>query len=242
MPMTAAHPMAVLPLRRLKLDWTCLVIGSMAPDFEYFFRVKLASNISHTLHGLVYFCLPVTLLSALLWHRVMKDPFVRVVPARLGRRLAVFAARPWMPTWNAEAIMLMTVSALIGAATHLFWDGFTHADAWGPQHIAWLRTMVPMPVVGEMLLHRVLQHTSTLIGLVVLGIVATRTLRRVVPVDLPPTPLRTRLVWIACIAVVGAATFFRIHHAHELDPGSIIVAIIDAGIGGAILASLFTRD
>ena len=32
MPMTAAHPLAVLPLRRWRLDTTCLVIGSMAPD------------------------------------------------------------------------------------------------------------------------------------------------------------------------------------------------------------------
>jgi len=36
MPFTAAHPLAVLPLvrrhRRLGLDPTCLVIGSMAPD------------------------------------------------------------------------------------------------------------------------------------------------------------------------------------------------------------------
>ena len=37
MPFTAAHPMAVLPLwparRRLHLDATCLVTGSIAPDF-----------------------------------------------------------------------------------------------------------------------------------------------------------------------------------------------------------------
>lgn len=241
MPMTAAHPMAVLPLRRTNLDWTCLVIGSLAPDFEYFFRVKLASNVSHTLAGLVYFCLPVTLVSAFLFHRVIKDPFVRVVPAWVGCRLAVFAARPWMPRLTAEAIMRMTVAALIGALTHLCWDGFTHADAWGPQHIAWLRTIVHVPVVGHMLLHRVLQHTSTLVGLVVLAIVATRTLRRVDPIALPPTPLRTRIVWAVCIALVGALACLRIVHTHELDPGSIIVAIIDAGLGGGLLASLFTR-
>lgn len=235
--MTAAHPMAVLPLRRMNLDWTCLVIGSMAPDFEYFFRVKLGSTISHTLPGLVYFCLPVTLLAAFLFHRVMKDPFVRVVPAVLGRRLAVFAARPWVPVLTAEVLARLTLSALIGAATHLFWDGFTHADAWGPQHIAWLRTIVHMPIVGDMLLHRVLQHTSTVIGLVVLAVAATRALRRVDPVVLEPTPLRVRVMWAVCIAFVGTLTFLRIHHTHELDPGSIIVAIIDAGLGGWLLAS-----
>jgi len=242
MPMTAAHPMAVLPLRKANLDWTCLVIGSMAPDFEYFFRVKLASNISHTLAGLVIFCLPVTLASAWLFHRLMKDPFIRVMPARLGGRLAAFDRRPWMPTWSPQAIMLLTVSALIGTATHLVWDGFTHGDAWGPQHIAGLRTLVHVPIVGTMLLHRVLQHTSTAIGLIVLGIVAVRALRRVTPqLVLPPTKLRERLLWLPCLAIAGALCFYRIHHAHELDPGSVIVAIIDTGLGGWLLASLITR-
>ena len=37
MPFTVSHAAAVLPLQRLGLPLTALMIGSMAPDFGYFF-------------------------------------------------------------------------------------------------------------------------------------------------------------------------------------------------------------
>ena len=36
MPFTLAHAAAALPLRRFKLVWSALVIGSFAPDFWLF--------------------------------------------------------------------------------------------------------------------------------------------------------------------------------------------------------------
>src|SRR5581483_12465816 len=49
-PFTLAHPAAVLPLRRRGLVFSALVVGSMAPDFEYFFGLK--RPISHTMPGI----------------------------------------------------------------------------------------------------------------------------------------------------------------------------------------------
>ncbi|MBV8760417.1 MAG: DUF4184 family protein [Deltaproteobacteria bacterium] len=235
MPMTAAHPLAVLPLRRTSLDWTCLVIGSMSPDFEYFLRVKLASSISHTWLGLLVFCLPVTLASAWLFHRLIKRPFVHVVPAGIGARLAASADRPWQLTWGCVA------AALVGAVTHDLWDGLTHYEMWGPQHIAWLREIVHVPGLGAMVRCRVLQHGSTVIGLLALAIFTWRALARMQPQPRAPATLGMRIVWIACIAVVGVACYARIHWSHETDPGSIVVAVIDAGLFGSLLASLITR-
>ncbi len=225
--MTAAHPLAVLPLRRWRLDTTCLVIGSMSPDFEYFLRGELISTVSHTLPGLLYFCLPVTLAAAWLFHRVLKWPAVRVAPWRT--RLAVFAERPWpvQPLW------ILLLSALIGAATHYVWDGITHADGYGPRHVAVLHAQV-----GPMVLHRVLQHTSTAIGLTVLAIVIGRALARVTPVPVPAPTLRRRLAWIASIAILTAASLARVIALHLHDPGSYVVGIIDGGLGGALIASL----
>jgi hypothetical protein len=239
MPMTAAHPLAVLPLRRTRLDWTCLVIGSMSPDFLYFFQVKLASRFSHTWPGVFAFCVPVTLASAWLFHRLIKRPLVQVVPAALGSRLAPFAERPWQLSWSC------VVAALVGTLTHLFWDGFTHLDMWGPQHIAFLRHVVHLSAIkgGRGYIHvcRIIQHVSTVIGLTVLAIHAWRTLRRTVPRPVAPASLGMRLVWIACIALAGIACFARVYVNHDLDMGSLTVVVIDAGLFGAVLASLFTR-
>ena len=230
MPMTAAHPLAVLPLRRWRLDTTCLVVGSMSPDFEYFLRAELISNVSHTLLGLLYFCVPITIAAAFLFHRVLKGPTLRVAPWR--GRFAVFAGRPW-PT---QPLWILAVSALIGAATHYLWDGITHAEGYGPQHLAFLRTDV-----HGFALHRIIQHTSTVVGLTILTVVVGRALARVTPLPVPPASLRDRVVWIAAIAVVTAVSMARVFWLNLHDPGSYVVGIIDGGLGGALIASLVTR-
>jgi hypothetical protein len=240
MPMTAAHPLAVLPLRRLKLDWTCLVIGSMAPDFEYFLRADLSSTLSHTLRGLFIFDIPITLVAAVLFHHVVKRKALQVAPAPIARRLAVYAQRPWMPRWTLGAVAILLVSAAIGAGTHLFWDGITHGDGWAPARYPVLYKIVIVPILGRTILHRVIQHVSTAVGCVVLTIVVVLALRRVKPIELPPPSWGRRLVWAACIVGVGALAFLHLHHLHLWDMGSIVVAIIDAGLGGALLASLIT--
>jgi hypothetical protein len=54
MPFTFSHPAIILPLKYFKKKWfslTGLVIGSMTPDFEYFVRMRIQSNYSHTIEG-----------------------------------------------------------------------------------------------------------------------------------------------------------------------------------------------
>lgn len=235
MGMTAAHPLAVLPLRRWRLDTTCLVIGSMAPDFEYFLRVKLVSTVSHTLAGLFYFCIPITVIGAWLFHRVLKEPLLRVAPMRT--RFAALAERPW-PTQPWPYLVL---SAAIGAFTHLVWDGITHGGGYGPRHIAALRAVVHLPLAGDMLVHRVIQHTSTVIGLVVLAIVIGRALRRVTPRVVSPTPASVYATWIISIVAVTVLSMLRIRGLELVDPGSVVVAIIAGFLGGSLVASLVTR-
>src|SRR6476660_6269644 len=113
MPFTLAHPVAVLPfVRRLRLDTTCLVIGAMAPDFEYFARGEQVSTISHTLRGLLIWNLPATLLLALAWHLWVKQTVLLVAPGGFARRAAPLFARPSGP------VLACAISAVLGAATH----------------------------------------------------------------------------------------------------------------------------
>jgi len=244
MPFTAAHPLAVLPLlrlgpRRLGLDPTCLVIGSMAPDFEYFVRGEQISSISHTLAGLWLWNLPATLVLAALVHGVLKWPMLLVAPAAIARRAVRLVGRPWRARWGVAALASCTISALLGAATHLAWDSVTHADGFGPQHFRALKAPIALPVVGTMVLHRALQHASTLVGLGVLAALVVRWLVRSRPVALPAAPrLAARLLVVACVAIAAALIVARLVGKRATDPGDLIVGAIAGALAGVIVASV----
>ena len=239
MPFTAAHPLAVVPvLRRLGLDPTCLVIGSMAPDFEYFVRGEQVSTISHTLAGLALWCLPVTLILAALLHGLVKWPMLLVAPVAIARRAAARVARPWRARPGPGAIVSCVCSALIGSATHLIWDGFTHAQGFGPRHYRALKTPITLPAVGPIVLHRALQHGSTLLGVGVLGVLIVRGLRRSAPIALPAVPrAAARAVVVACVLIAASLTLARLAGKHATDPGDLIVGAIAGLLAGVIVAS-----
>ena len=84
MPFTPAHPAIVLPFLKIKperVSATALVIGSIAPDFEYFFKMSVSGQHSHTLLGILYFDIPVTIGLAFLFHGVVKRNLIANLPA-----------------------------------------------------------------------------------------------------------------------------------------------------------------
>src|SRR5512140_556122 len=239
MPFTAAHPLAVLPLvrwrHRLGLDPTCLVIGSMVPDFEYFVRAEQLSTISHTFRGLWLFDLPATLILGVLVHTLVKWPMLLVAPIALARRAAPAISAPWQARWGAAAGVSCIVSAVLGSATHLAWDSVTHAKGWGPRHVHALTTPIRIPLAGTMVVHRVLQHASTAVGLVVLTVVLVRVFRRCLPVAVPEVPRTAARVSVAACTIAAAAlTTTRLVAMHRTDIGDLIVGVI-AGILAGIL-------
>jgi len=234
-PFTAAHPLAVVPLVRARwLDATCLVIGSMAPDFEYFVRAQQVSTISHTARGLWLWDLPVTLALAAVFHALVVWPMVMIAPPAIARRLV--GGIRWR--WRAAAIGPCVISALIGGATHLAWDAFTHAQGWGPQHYRVLKQPIALPLVGPMAAHRVLQHASTVIGLVVLMIVVIRAVRRGRPVALPDVRRAgPRGLVAGCVLALAGLAVARLVGKHATDPGDLIVGVIAGALAGVIVAS-----
>jgi hypothetical protein len=231
--------MAILPLvGRLRLDATCLAIGAMAPDFEYFVRVRQVSTISHTWLGLLVWNVPVTIVLAIAFHHLVKWPLVLVAPSFLARRGAVYASRPWgARSWGFA--LACVASAAIGATTHMVWDGITHSDGMIASRVAALRTLVELPLGRDMVLHRVLQHASTAIGLLVVAIVVARALRRVSPVELPVRPrVWPRLFAVACIGAGTALGLLRLGGRRTDDIGNVVVVMISGALAGVVLASI----
>ncbi|AKD03382.1 DUF4184 domain-containing protein [Pontibacter korlensis] len=170
MPFTAAHPAIILPLlRRRWLSATALVMGSIAPDFEYFFRLKTKSEVSHTLPGLLLFDLPVALLLSIVFHTVVRDLVIEYLPPYFRQRAeAINYPASWIQYFRKNWLVI-TASALIGASSHVFWDSFTHRHTLSAAILPVLNTTVEIPFVElKMALHRVVQHASTVVGLAII--------------------------------------------------------------------------
>ena len=171
MPFTLAHaaaalPFRRLPFRRLRLVPSALVIGTLAPDFEYFLRLSPGGRFGHTLPGALLFSLPMALLVLWLFHAFIKVPTVKLLPESLQRRLMPHLHRfRFLPVVR---FLWIVVSVLLGIATHLIWDSFTHSTTWLYRHWSALRQPHRLPIMGQVPLYKILQHGSTIVGLTIL--------------------------------------------------------------------------
>ena len=239
MPFTAAHPLAIVPLARVRwLDATALAIGAMAPDFMYFARGELRGNFGHTALGIGVWCVPITLACALLFHELVKWPLLLVAPRSVAARLATAARTPWPAHFAA-----LVPSTILGAITHVVWDSFTHGGGFAVRRIAALRTIVTVPVLGTTALHRVLQHASTVVGLALLAVVIARWYARQPSVALPDVPRAwPRVVVAGCLALGIAALCVRAWWRHAWSLGDLVVAPISGSLAGVIVAGLVLRE
>ncbi len=201
MPFTPSHVAAALPFLRTPLLPAAVVVGTMAPDIPYYLPLFVPRELSHSLLGLVTVDLAMGVVGALLWWFVLRDPIVDLLPRAIGTRIPAVARRAWRPViwgWPLTVAVLL-LSALIGGATHLLWDSFTH-PGWVVDHVAVLRIQL-----GPLLVEKWLQHASTVAGLVILAVWAVIRLRAAKADPDRWCRLRTRTrvtAWIA-IAVAG---------------------------------------
>ncbi len=125
MPATVpAHPAAVLPLKLLsprRFDGVALAVGAAAPDLGYAVEGLGIEVRSHAWHSLAWFSLPLTLVIAALIRRAAPVVAAHLPP---GGPLAI---RDYGVLGTVRHPLRVTVwSALLGAASHLVWDTFTH--------------------------------------------------------------------------------------------------------------------
>ncbi|MBO0608313.1 DUF4184 family protein [Myceligenerans salitolerans] len=179
MPFTPSHPAAVLPFVRPPFSAAGLVAGAIAPDLPYFARALpvpvtaqswyepyLNATTSHGLTGSLTVALPYAVLLVAAWWAAR-----RPAAALLATGPTADGAAPRGGAGGGAGLRTVAVrgawillSLLIGIATHLLWDSFTHGDGYVVTHVAVLSD----PAVGGLTWARLLQHVSTVAGLVVL--------------------------------------------------------------------------
>ncbi len=197
MPITFAHPAAVLPFARTRLPLTALVVGSMVPDLPMFVRLPWY-EVTHGPWGVLGVDVVLGLLGVALWELLVRDACVDLAPEVVRGRL------PARTTYSRRDWWLTAPAACLGALTHVVWDLFTHPDRWGSHHIPWLATR-HWGLLGTSWL----QDASSIIATGVLGVVVLRHLRSR-PYDQPASPRRlprwTSAVAAGAVVVVGITT------------------------------------
>ncbi|MBY0357029.1 MAG: DUF4184 family protein [Candidatus Obscuribacterales bacterium] len=168
MPFTFAHPAAVLPLRKLAprfFSMPALIVGSMVPDCGYYLHNWLWSTKGHSFIGSLTFDLPAGLLALALLYLNIR-PLSCLLPSPYKE--ALLSACPKLSIPSLRALLIAAASIVVGAWTHIVWDGFTHANGWCVHKFAAVTpTLVEIGSYKVTVWH-LLQHASTAFGLVVL--------------------------------------------------------------------------
>lgn len=166
MPFTLSHAAAVLPLQRLRLPLTALMIGSMAPDFGYFFSHDASRSLTHSLRGLFVFSLPVGLAVWLFYVAILEKATITLLSDRWHTRFAHTDAI------SAKLVGQACIAILAGAVTHLVWDDFTHRFTLSTELFPFLAG--PTPGFSWLPVYHLLHGLSSVLGLVILWIWAHR--------------------------------------------------------------------
>ncbi len=208
MPFTVSHAAAVLPFRRLNLVWSAFIVGSMAPDFPYIVGTTEYRDLGHHFPGLVWFTVPASFAALWLFHNVVKRPVIGLMPLGMQARLRAQAGE-----FRFRGRLLAILGSLIlGIATHIVWDAFTHSRTWPWRNIGFLRQSVHVPFLGAVPGFAVMQYASTFAGMFALAIWVWLWYCRTAPsVSLQPhRPAQSRFVLgVAMFVVAGAVGFAR---------------------------------
>lgn len=171
MPFTFSHPAIILPFTKLShryISGTAIIIGSLAPDFEYFLLLQKERIIGHTWYGAIVLDLPLTLIFAFVFHNIVKKPLIASLPKPISARFTDTFQLDWK-SYFMDHWFIVIYSALIGIYSHIFWDLFTHNTPYIMEHLpALLQTIyfgkISFPV------YQFLQILSTIIGFIIIAI------------------------------------------------------------------------
>jgi len=226
MPFTVSHAVVALALRRVRLPVAAVAVGSMAPDAVLFAPFLPDYTDAHSWWGVLTIDLAVSLVVLAVWWFLVRPAWAPVVPG-VRRRLP--------PDWStapgtgvrtgARGVLAVVGACVLGSATHVFWDGFTHAHGFAVLALPALRDTVvagrPLPFL--------LQDLSSVVGLGILLLAVV-----VWWVRTPPrrvSPLRRAEVAVLVTVVAGVVVVTAAESA--------LVVLHGGGVGTVLVASAF---
>ncbi len=204
MPFTLAHAAAALPFRRTRLIMSAVVVGCFAPDFEYFLPFGRHGNFGHTLTGMFAFDLPLGLAVLWLFHRYAKEPLAACLPE--GARERLHLGPNTLPINSFSSFAMIVCSLLVGIATHIFWDAFTHPRYWIYDHWRFLHEAASLPLFGPRPWYGILQYINSVLGIVIVLLWYIHWYRNTPPVHSKPELLTSDRIALACSLLIAIAS------------------------------------
>jgi hypothetical protein len=235
MPFTVAHAAAVLPFGRLsryRLPMSALMVGAMSPDIAYFLPVEISRITTHDLPGIFRFCWPAGLSVWLVYVLLLERPTIALLPDAWRLRIAPGGPLSW------TLLVFASLAIMLGAATHIVWDLFTHSspvvDAIPP-----LREVRVQVGPFNPRLYKLLQYVSSIFGLTVLAIWAWR-LRLgplLPPGQVVPAVSLTKRIGAVAVLIAASCGLALVSYLSIPDPGfqgTIFLLCIGGMTGWAI--------
>jgi Domain of unknown function (DUF4184) len=234
MPFTLAHPIAALPIWELsqkRLNLLGLMVGSIVPDMAYFLTLQPIGTVRHTVPGVLTYGIAEGLLLVAIGRHILLRPLLAIGPKTITQRCQIPTSRQ---SFSIVDLVILIVSIVLGALSHLIWDSFSHETGWFVQNIAWLRQDV-----GRMPFYKLVQYLSGLLGLAGLGGWLYAWWRQAEPtIAIESLPLRLKaIVWNGIGVITLLFMWLAITlHALSIDTTATIVvrAIIGAISGGFV--------
>ena len=239
MPFTFSHPAIILPLTYLPKRWfslTGLIIGSLMPDFEYFLRMKIKSDFSHTLEGVFLFDLPLGIVTAFIFHNIVRNNLFDNLPYILKSRVIVVKNFNWNIYFKKNWLVVI-FSIIIGTFSHILWDSFTHDSGYFVQKFEVLIQSVEL-FHKKIPILKILQHLSTFIGAFVIAFSLYK-----LPTHTTDSKSINLNYWLTFLGFVLVFVFiFLIVSSKQYAIGNLIVSIISLSMLALILTSLMTKQ
>lgn len=237
MPFTFSHPAIAFPIRWVLGSWTSitgLVIGSMVPDFEKFIKMAPNNTFSHTLGGIFWFNLPLGIILCFVFHRVVRNPLIESTPEHLRKRLYKYKSVDWPKIFKRNYLGIM-VSIIIGAASHLIWDAFTHSPEKVNESSRGIIQLNPDREFYQQFINT-FDGLSSILGLVFIYGVMLSLPKLSVPYR---SGLKKLNYWIMCFTVALVIVLLRLLVDLSIDDfWHLVITSISSFLIGLIVASL----
>jgi Domain of unknown function (DUF4184) len=236
-PLTFSHPAIILPAKYLperSVSMTGLIVGSITPDFEYFVRLREVSTYTHTWLGMFYLDLPFGLLLTFIYHYIVRDLFICNIPGFFRKRFSPYTNFNWGKYFKKH-FLIVIICLLIGIASHLFWDSFTHLDGYFVRIIPVLRENTYILGVW-MPFARVLQTISTIVGAAII-LFAIMRMPIVVKYAAPNEALN---YWFIILGMGVVMICIRmVWYIYDFDMEGTAIPLLSGMVAGSMIAPFF---
>ncbi|WP_422658042.1 DUF4184 family protein [Paenibacillus sp. EC2-1] len=240
MPLTFAHPAIVLPFSRKSkyVHFSALVLGSMAPDYEYFLRGQPLGEIGHTFSGFLILNLPMVVLIYCIYHVLIHQMLVSYLPNVIQDH-----STRQVDSSRTLRVIVFGYSAILGMLTHVVWDAFTHQKGFMVTRIPALGHT--FQIAGyDIPVYKLLQHGSTLVGLsVIVAYMIYRASYQKGSKVMDISPKQKLVFWFVLFSLTLwiLGIWYLIDDVSIRNYGIAVVRIIDSSLISLLILSLVIK-